>query len=175
MRMHNPPHPGEVLRSLSGAARLDGQRCGQGAGRQPQDAVGDRQRACGNQSRDGCAPFPWPSTPRLKAGSISRSSMISGGRRRSALRFESSGSRLHSQRTDRAGQATLAAAYRLLREIEQRQQSFVPPRRWGKPALLGDPESPRLTPSSAARRTSRTRACQNRIACIPDGDQLPTV
>ena len=56
MKMHNPPHPGEVLRALClEPLGLTVTAAATSAPGQPEDAVGHSQRPRRYQSRDGCA------------------------------------------------------------------------------------------------------------------------
>jgi hypothetical protein len=54
MKMHNPPHPGEVLKTLClEPLNLSITDAARSLGREPQDSVQHSERACRHQPRDG--------------------------------------------------------------------------------------------------------------------------
>ena len=56
MKMHNPPHPGEVLRELClKPLGLTVTQAARALGSKPQDPVGHSERPRRDQSRDGCS------------------------------------------------------------------------------------------------------------------------
>ncbi len=58
MRMHNPPHPGAVLRELClEPLGLSVSEAARGLGGQPEDFVGHLERAGRDQPRDGDSSF----------------------------------------------------------------------------------------------------------------------
>ena len=53
MRMHNPPHPGEIIKQLRSEPLGDSVMCyrgGTGIGRESEDSVGDSEWSGGHQS-----------------------------------------------------------------------------------------------------------------------------